>query len=133
MASKGNSTNRRRRLLPVEEGRRPEIHATQPLHHVIETACVGNPEIEELHRVRGLQLRGDLRLAGEALPQRVRVLTRTGLRLVHDLHGRGPRQQVMPRQPDFAHPARSETLHQTVAADAHAVVEQMLADLQHGP
>ena len=50
-----------------------QIHAAQPLHHVVEASGVGHAEVEQLHGVRRLELRGRLRLAREALPQRLRI------------------------------------------------------------
>ena len=50
-----------------------QVHAAQPLHHVVEAPRLGHAEVEQLHRVRRLQLRGRLRLAREALTQGVAV------------------------------------------------------------
>ena len=58
------------------------------------------------------------------------VLAASDRRLANDLDGRRPGQQLMTRQPDLAHASRSEPLDQAVAADAHAVVQQVIADLQ---
>ena len=95
-----------------------EIHPLQELHGVVEGAVGRHAEIEQLDGVGRAQARGHLRLAQEALHHRVALLHRPLERLGQDqLHGRGSRQQQVPRLPHFPHAAELEALLELVAAD----------------
>ncbi len=94
---------------------RLEVLTFEQLHHVVEGAVLAHAEIVELDGVRRAQHAGRLRFALEApdgglgvLPQAVRG---------HQLDGGWARQHLMLAEPDLAHPAGAELLHQLIGAE----------------
>src|SRR4029453_3169970 len=93
------------------------VHAVEEFHHVVERAVVGDPEIEECDRVRGMEAGGGLRFALEPA-HRLSRDTDTAIGAApgpNQLDRRSPSQKAMASAPDLAHATLSQLLFQTVA------------------
>ena len=106
-----------------------QIESVEKLHDVVEAAAVIHAEVVQLHGVRRPQTRSHVRFTLETPDELLSCGARRNV-VTNELHGRGTREQPVPGQPDFAHPARAEERDQAIAAHGDAFVEQLLVDLE---
>jgi hypothetical protein len=88
-------------------------------HGVIQRPVGRGAEVEQLHRVRRAQRRGDLGFAREALDHgRARLFRHAQAFGEDQLHGGWPREHEVAGLPHFAHAALVDQAHQLIATHA---------------
>src|SRR5262249_6846296 len=96
-----------------------EIATLQQLHHIVETAVVGDAEVEDIDSVRRTERRRRLCLALEAAKNHFRIRLTAGAQDLgtNQLDGRVAREQPMFSSPHLSHPAAAEQFHELIAAE----------------